>query len=107
MTHEQAVEKQAAELRLREILTLGAVTDLELRRDEQELARRLQDLRSEMLSDMAGARAVISRLLVGKVVFQPEALDRANLVRATLAPGRVISIASPTGFYTSTHPATA
>ncbi len=95
---EREAEKQAAELRLREILTLGAVTDFELRRDEQELARRLRDLRAEMLSDMTGARAVVSRLLVGKVVFEPEVEDRAYLVRATLALGRVISIASPTGF---------
>jgi nucleotidyltransferase/DNA polymerase involved in DNA repair len=104
---EREAEKQAAELRVREILTLGAVTDLELRRDEQELVRRLRDLRSEMLSDTTGARAVVSRLLVGKMVFQPDAADRAYLVRATLAPGRVISVTSPTGFYTSAHRATA
>jgi DNA invertase Pin-like site-specific DNA recombinase len=95
---ELEAEKQRAELRLREILALRAVTHLELRRDEQELARRLRDLRSEMLSDINGARAVVSRLLVGKVVFEPAAEDRAYLVRATLAPGRVISTSSPTGF---------
>jgi hypothetical protein len=49
----------------------------------------------------------LSRLLVGRGVFQPEALDRAYLVRATLAPGRVISMASPTGSCTSARPATA
>jgi len=60
-----------------------------------------------MLSDLNGARAVVSRLRVGKVTFVPEPEEQAYLIRATLAPARVISSASPTGFYTYAHPATA
>jgi hypothetical protein len=54
-----------------------------------------------MLSDLNGACAVVSRLLVIKVASWPEPEKRANVVRATLAPGRVISSAFPRGFCTS------
>ena len=60
-------EKKAAEARLDEINALANVTELDLRRDEQDLARRLQALRTEMMADPHGTRAVLSRLLEGKV----------------------------------------
>ena len=46
-------------------------------------------------ADLNGARAVVSRLLVGKVIFVPEPEERAYVVRATLAPARVISSSVP------------
>ena len=51
-----------------------------------------------MLSDVAGARVVFSRLLDGKVIFHPDLDTRAYTVRAVIALGRVIELMSPTGF---------
>lgn len=91
-------EKKAAEARLDEINALANVTELDLRRDEQDLARRLQALRTEMMADPHGTRAVLSRLLEGKVTFEPDLDARTYTVRATLTPGRVMEYMSPTGF---------
>ena len=94
---EREAEKNALEARLQEIKALSGVTELDLRRDEQDLARRLQDLRTEMMADPHGARAVLSRLLEGKVTFEPD-LDALDTIRAMLTPGRVMEYTSPTGF---------
>ena len=95
---EREAEKKAAEARLREVTALANVSELELRRDEQELARRMHDLQGELTSDVPGARTVLSRLLEGPVTFEPDLEARTYVIRATLTPGRVMEYTSPTGF---------
>ena len=51
-----------------------------------------------MMADPQGMRAVLSRLLDGKVTFEPDLDARTYLIRATLTPGRVMEYMSPTGF---------
>jgi hypothetical protein len=43
---------------------------------------------TEMMADPQGTRAVLSRLLEGKVTFEPDLDARTYLIRATLTPGR-------------------
>lgn len=89
-------EQRAAKLAALETRRLHSATGLDVRRADRDLLRRLDDLRSEMLSDKTGARRVLELLLEGKVVFVPELDSRAYRARATLNPGRVTSSASPT-----------
>jgi len=49
-----------------------------------------------MLSDPHGTRVVLSRLLEGKVTFEPDLTGRAYIIRATITPGRVVEYVSPT-----------
>jgi DNA invertase Pin-like site-specific DNA recombinase len=97
-------EQRAAKLAALETRRLHRATGLDVRRAERDLMRRLADLRSEMLSDKTGARRVLELLLEGKVVFIPELDSRTYRVRATLAPARVTSSSSPTGFEPVYHP---
>ena len=74
-------EQRAAKLAALETRRLRHATRLDVRRTERDLLRRLDHLRSEMLTDKTGARRVLELLLESKVVFGPRVGRQSVQVR--------------------------